>query len=176
MTRLADTVDRLLGVCERVFHALANACLAIMLALNIANILVRGLSDRGIVWVFPWTMVLFVWMSFFGFFVLYRKNRDITVDFLIDRLGPSGKLVARLLVNAIVLVLMTVMLWHAPRVIAQQTGAIEMVFFLGMEIERYALSVPLFTSCALIFITFCVDTVQALMGRPQPAHHVIGDM
>ena len=165
-----DLIDRLLGVCERVFHVLANTCLAIMLGLNIANIVIRGITDKGITWVFPWTVVFFVWMTFFGFFVLYRKRRDITIDFIIDHLGAWASFASRLLVNAIVLVLMTVMLWHAPAIYEQQVGEIEMV-----GLERYTMSTPLFVSCALIFINFVVDTVRAFAGQPEyrdgPAGH-----
>ncbi len=164
-------VERLLGVCERVFHVFANICLALMLALNIANIASRAVFDKGIVWVFPWSVVLFVWMTFFGFYVLYRQRRDITVDFLIKRLGAGAQLVSRLLVNAIVLTLMAVMLWHAPRIVGQQVGEIEMV-----GLERYTLSVPLFVSCALIFVNFVVDTVEALFGQGEPPHKPVGDI
>lgn len=74
---IVDLVNRLLGVCERLFHVLANACLAVMLGLNIVNIALRAITDKGITWVFPWTVVLFVWMTFFGFFVLYRDRKSV---------------------------------------------------------------------------------------------------
>ena len=160
---VVDRVDRLLGVCERVFLVLANTCLAVMLAINMVNISSRAVFDKGIQWVFPWSVVLFVWMTFFGFFVLYRMRRDITVDFFVDRIGPSARFATRLLVNAIILMLMAVMLWHAPQILASQTGEIEMV-----AIDRYFMSVPLFLSCALIAVTFTIDTIRALHGEPEP--------
>ena len=72
----------------------------------------RGIWDRGLQWVFPWSTVLFVWMTFFGFYVLYRRRADITVDFVHDRLGRLGQTLVRQLVNLIVLVLMAVMIWR----------------------------------------------------------------
>ena len=144
--------------------------LAVMLVLNVANIAVRGITDKGIVWVFPWTMVIFVWMTFFGFFVLYRQRRDISVDFLVDRLGSWASLASRLVINALIVALMAVMLANAPRILEQQVGNIEMV-----GLERYTMSVPLFVSCALILVTFIVDTVHALAGRPEPRHHLPGE-
>jgi len=168
---IVDLVNRLLGVCERLFHVLANVCLAVMLGLNIVNIALRAITDKGITWVFPWTVVLFVWMTFFGFFVLYRKRRDITVDFLVDRLGAWADLASRLLVNSIVLVLMSVMLWHAPAIYEQQVGTIEMV-----GLERYTMSTPLFVSCVLIFIDFVIDTIYAVAGRQKPGNGPVGDI
>ena len=142
-----------------------------MLGLNIVNIALRAITDKGITWVFPWTVVLFVWMTFFGFFVLYRKRRDITIDFLVDRLGAWAHFVSRLLVNSIVLVLMSVMLWHAPAIYEQQVGTIEMV-----GLERYTMSTPLFVSCVLIFIDFVIDTIYAVAGRQKPGNGPVGDI
>ncbi len=84
---IVELGQRALGLCERVMLGLAETCLVIMLAANMVNIAFRAVFDRGLLWVFPWTTQLFVWMVFLGFFVVYRQARDITVDFLIDRLG-----------------------------------------------------------------------------------------
>jgi len=170
MMALARLVDRGLGVCERLFLVLANTCLAIMLVINMMNIASRAVFDKGIGWVFPWSVVLFVWMTFFGFFVLYRMRRDITVDFLVDRIGPSARFATRLLVNFIILVLMGIMLWHGPQILASQAGEIEMV-----GLERYTMSIPLFLSCILISVTFILDTVFALMGEPELTSDHVGD-
>jgi TRAP-type transport system small permease protein len=153
-------VDRFLGVCERVFHVLANACLAIMLTINILNVAKRAIFDVSIQWVFGWSVVLFVWMTFLGFFVVYRKKKDITVDFIIDRLGEKAQFASRILVNIIVIALMIIMLVHAPKIMASQVGEIEMV-----GLERYTMSVPLFISCALILLNFVVDSAHAFRGN-----------
>ncbi len=169
--RAAGALDRFLGVCEHLLLVLANGCLGVTLLINAVNIAVRAVTDKAIAWVFPWSVVLFVWMCFFGFYVLYRQRRDITVDFLIDRVGPGARRVSRLGVNLIVLMMMGVMLWHAPQIFEQQVGGIEMV-----GLERYTLSVPLFVSCALIFVEFCLDTVKALQGVPEPHRRPVGDV
>ena len=157
-------VDRVLDVCEHVFHVLANACLAVMLTANILNIASRAIIDRGIVWVFPWSVVLFVWMTFLGFFVLYRKRRDIVVNVLIDRFGPRARKASRLLIGGIVLVLMAVMMWHAPQALASQEGTIEMV-----GLQRYTMSIPLFASCLLITVTYLVDVIDTFAGVAEPS-------
>ncbi len=165
-----DLIDRWLGVCARVFHVLANACLAVLLLINVANISLRAIFDKGILWVFPWSVVIFVWMTFFGFFVLYRLRRDITIDFIHDRLGPAWQLTLRLFVNFVIVALMSVMLWHAPEIIARQVGEIEMVLLFGHQVQRYVMSIPLFISCALILLNYVVDTAYAVAGRDAPHH------
>ena len=146
-------IERLLGVCERLFWAIANTCLLLMLAANMLQIARRAVFDKGIPLVFPWSVFLFVWMCFFGWFVVYRHASDITVDFLIDRLGEGAHRVTRYFVNGIVIALMIVLLWHAPQVLSQQIGdVIELV-----ELERWVQTLPLFMSGLLIMVHAALD-------------------
>src|SRR5262245_25980852 len=85
VTALLSLIESLLFACERLFLVLANGCLAVMMLINIINVILRGFVTQGLTSVFPWSVVLMVWMTFLGFFLLYRKRKDITVDFLVDR-------------------------------------------------------------------------------------------
>ena len=155
-------VERLLAVCERVFWAIANMCLLLMLAANMLQIARRAIFDKGIPLVFPWTVFLFVWMCFFGWYVVYRHASDITVDFLIDRLGEGAHGATRYFVNLLVIALMIVMLWHGPQVLTQQIGdVIELV-----ELERWVQTLPLFVSSALIMVHALMDIWLASQGIP----------
>jgi TRAP-type C4-dicarboxylate transport system permease small subunit len=168
--RLVERADRLLGICERLFLALANGSLAILLTINILNIASRAIWDRGLQWVFPWSTVLFVWMSFFGFYVVYRMRSDITVDFVYDRLGVRGQIIVRQIVNLVILHLMAVMVWHGPEIIERQAGIIEQVYFFGIQVERFTLAVPLFVTCGLIFLNYLVDLIYGLRGETMPSY------
>lgn len=170
MTEVIKGADRLLGICGHVFLVLANSCLAILLTINVLNIASRAIWDRGLQWVFPWSTVLFVWMSFFGFYVVYRKRTDITVDFIYDRLGHRAQLFVRQFINLLILVLMAVMVWHGPEIIERQAGIIEQVYFFGIQVERFTLAVPLFVTCTLIFLNYLVDSFYTLRGEMMPSY------
>ncbi len=153
-----------MAVCEHAFLVLANCCLIIMLVANMLQITSRALFDQGIILVFSWTVFLFSWSVFFGFFVIYRQAGDITVDFFIDRFGDKGRMVSRYFCNAIIVVLMSIMLWHAPQTLIQQWGdVIEIV-----ELDRWVQTLPLFFSCALILVNILLDTAKAMRGDPEP--------
>jgi len=159
---VTDRVERLLGVCERLFWVIANTCLLLMLAANMLQIARRAIFDKGIPLVFPWTVFLFVWMCFFGWFVVYRHASDITVDFLIDRVGDGARKVTRYFVNLLVIALMVVLVWHGPQVLSQQIGdVIELV-----ELERWVQTLPLFLSSILIMIHAAMDIWLASRDIP----------
>lgn len=166
MRVLLHAVDRLLGGAERGFLALANVCLLLMLGLNGANIAIRAVLDTSLKWVWPWTLVLMIWMTFLGFFVVYRRAKDISVDYFVNLTGPRGRHLTRLLVDGLVLALMGVLLWEAPRVLGSQVGELELV-----GLQRWVQSVPLFASALLVALHYLVDLLRALSGAPEAAGH-----
>lgn len=176
LTRLVIAVDTALGLLARVFLWAANICLFLMLLATAATIVLRPL-DISFYWLWPWSMQVFVWMSFLGFFVVYRLRKDIAVDFVMRRIGPGAMVVSRYFVAAVVITVMVIILREAPLVLGQQVGVIDGVITpWGWELERYSLSVPLFASCTLILINAVLDIVKAALGWPEPApDHSVGD-
>ena len=70
--------DNILENFSFAFLVIANVCLGLMLVGTFATIFFR-LFTVSFYWIWPWTMQFFVWMSFFGFYVvslfhIYSKN------------------------------------------------------------------------------------------------------
>ena len=173
IARIVDLLDRVLESCGRAFLVVANICLAVMLIGTAATIILRPF-EISFYWIWPWTMVFFVWMTFFGFFVVYRRAKDIVVDFVVLRRGEKGVFASRIFAPAVILVVIGAVLWQAPLVLETQVGVVDGVYTpWGGELERYTLSVPLFVSCGLIMINAVLDIIKALAGVPEHArsHH-----
>jgi TRAP-type C4-dicarboxylate transport system permease small subunit len=164
MSAAIDRIETWLAALETLFLRAANACLAIMLVSNMVNILVRGVTDRGILIVFPWTTVLFVWCTFLGMYVVYRRGTDITVDFIHDRLGGGGKAALRIFADLVVLGVLGTILMVAPEILATQEGEIELT-----GLPRWALSLPLFVSSVLVALDVALDLARAALGLPSRA-------
>ncbi len=147
---------------EKIFFVLANACLLAMLLINVVNIAWRGVLDESLNFVWPWTGLLFVWMSFFGFFIVYRRAKDITVDYFVDLAGPKARHLTRVLSDLIIVALMVLLVVEAPRTLESQVGDMELI-----EMQRYWMSVPLFASAALVGLHFLLDLIDAALGVPE---------
>ena len=163
MAAAAARVEQALGAAERLFHILANLCLALMLAINIVNVSWRELTGISLKFVWPWTLLLFVWMTFFGFFVIYRRSKDITVDYFVDLAGPWARMATRLLSDAVCAGMMLLLLVEAPVTLSNQVGDMELI-----PLQRYWMSVPLFLASGLLLVHFVLDAVKALGGEPEP--------
>ena len=119
--RAIETIDGALGMLARWFLVAANVCLVLMLAGTAVTIVLRPF-DISYYWIWPWTMQFFVWMSFVGFFVVYRLGKDIAVDFVVVRLGSRALELSRWFVDAIILLVMGAMLWQMPTIFESQVA------------------------------------------------------
>lgn len=152
-------LDGGLALCERAFLVLANVMLLVIMAINLVNILSRLLLDVGIIWVFPWTQVLFVWMVFLAFFVIYRHGTDITVDFVVNLLPTAVRRWIRVAVDVMVIAMLAVILAQVPTLLPRQVGRLDLV-----GIERYWLAVPFYVACALVLLQFVLDLARTVTG------------
>jgi TRAP-type C4-dicarboxylate transport system permease small subunit len=173
--RLVVRLDRLFEALSTLFLFAANACLFLMLVGTALTILLRPLNV-SFYWLWPWTMQVFVWMTFLGFFVVYRKGKDIAVDFVMRKLGPGAMRASRWFVIIVVLLVIGVILKEMPIILESQVGVIDgVVTPWGVELERYSLSLPLAASCLLIFLHALLDGAKAWLGWPEPESHILAD-
>lgn len=159
-------VDVLLAACDRVAVVTANLLLAAMLVANLVTMLVREVAGKGIIHVFPLTMVGFAWVVFIGFYVVYRRRADVVMAVLVAR---CRGVVSRLLATAAALgglFLLAVILREAPRVMELSSGIVEIV-----ELPKRWVIAPLFVSCLLLAVDGLVTLVRIWttggMDRPQ---------
>ncbi len=152
-------IERVFAGWERACKIIAVLCLGVMFTANLFNILLRALFNYSFVWIFPLTIFLFMWMTFFGAYVIYRQNREITVDFIYNLLPEPGRKVTTLISNILIMGLMVLLLWHAPRLIYAQRSPMQV-----LKIPRYFQAVPLFLFCIVLFLDFLVETIKLIRG------------
>lgn len=152
-------VDRLLDLVAGLFQTFAEILLAVMLGCNLLNIVLRNSGAGSLLWVSPWTGVMMVWAVFFAFYVIYRRQLDITLVFLIAKFGPRVQRALRVLTGLCAILVAGVIVLEAPQILARQRGTLEIV-----GITRYWLSVPLILSAFFIVVHFITDIIAVLFG------------
>lgn len=173
LQRALNALDQLNWSLGGVFLWISNICLLVMLGLTTATMILRPMSMAPY-WLWPWTMVFFIWLSFFGFFALYARLKDVRVDFLAERLGPMGMAFTRILSDAATLLVTGVLLLQVPKIIATSNGVYDgAILPAGQELPRLALSVPLIISTFLVALTAILDLCKLVAGMPENVteHH-----
>ena len=152
---MLERLERWIAFLAEMFQQVSTAILVVMLVLNAANITSRIVVGTDLGPLLPWTVTLFVWMVFIGFFPLCRHGNDVAVEFLVRRMGWL-KTASAVCTDVLTFLLAGFLLVQAPEVIGSQVGAIPLV-----GIERYWLTVPLLVSCLLLMF----DALLRIAGR-----------
>ncbi len=84
-------VDRLIDRCCKLIEMITVACLAAMVVLVLANVILRYAFNSGITVAEELSRWIFVWTTFLGSVVALRAHGHLGTEFLVGRLGPMGK-------------------------------------------------------------------------------------
>lgn len=158
-----SAIDRFLDLSASGCKLLAAACLAVMVALNLYNVMLRALFDAAHGAVFAWTMLLFAWMLLFGFYAYTRQERDVIVDALMRRLPLPARRAGGMAACLIAMGFLGTILRAGPDLIAMQLGPMDMV---GLPI--WTRSAPLFVSTAFGCAHFASQFVKIARGQRDP--------
>lgn len=167
LQRALNLADRFNWTLGGAFLWLSNICLLVMLGLTTATILMRPF-DISFYWMWPWTMVFFIWLSFFGFFALYARLKDVRVDFLANMLGPKGFALTRILTDVSTLLVTGILIMQIPAVFATSRGVFDgAILPAGYELPRITLSIPLMISTVLVAFNAVLDLAKMAAGMPE---------
>lgn len=157
-------MNAFLDLTASVFMIVIEIMLVFMLLSNTANILLRNLGWPSILWVGPWTTTMMIWSVFFAFFVIYRRNMDIALTFLLERVSFKVLRLLTALSALVGILVVSVVLVELPQIFARQRGIIDVV-----GIQRYWLSVPLLISSAFLVLHFVLQFVEVVISRKAPS-------
>lgn len=173
-------MDQLLTKCNSRLDRLAilyeNVCivlLALMLVINAANIISRGLLDNPLNWVWPWTMVMFLTWVMLAFFPLYQHRKDVSIYILLQYLSKRAQRYLGLFVCLAIIAASGLLIFTFPERFVSLRGQIEIV-----GLPRKILIMPLLASAVPICIGAIVDFLSIARGadyQPFGIIEVAGD-
>ncbi|SDH16019.1 TRAP transporter small permease [Propionivibrio dicarboxylicus] len=88
---------------DKGFNAILAICLGLMGILIFLNVLLRYCFNSGLPWAEEFSRFLFVWLTFLGAIGALKDNAHLGFTSLVQKLPPTGKKIAYILSNAIVL-------------------------------------------------------------------------
>jgi TRAP-type C4-dicarboxylate transport system permease small subunit len=147
-------LQRVLDWLHRLEDLLLVSMLVMMMLASVVQILVRNLSDGGIVWADPMVRVLVLWAGLLGAMVATRQNNHITIDVLTRYLPARVKALAGFLSMAATSLLCGGAAWYAFR-------------FVRMEFEfrtpAFA-GIPTWACQTIIPAAFAVISIRCLVA------------
>ena len=153
-------VHRALDGIAALFEAVCIALLAAMLAINAVNIVARGGFDQSLNWVWPWTMVLFLYWVMLAFYPLYRRRKDVSIYAVTRFVGPRAERILGVVVHVAVMAAAGLLIYTIPERLASSRGFIEIV-----GLPRQFLIWPLLASTVPIFIDAAASGLSVALGH-----------
>lgn len=150
-------LNRFLGLLEKICLIFSTLAVALMIVLNIIQVFFRYVLNAAFVWVFPVTMLLFIWMTFLGAFVVYRRKKDIVVSFIVNLFPTSGRKILVLTTNILIFLVLLLILFEAPKLIGHQTSIMQVV-----PLPRYFQAIPLFIGLTGILLEYLMQTITSI--------------
>lgn len=162
MNSSLKAAERILDLVARVFEWTCIGVLAVMLTINAGNIASRAVLDQPLNWVWPWTMVLFLWWVMLAFYPLYRRRKDVSIYIVLKFLGPMARRMLGVFVHLAILAAAGLLLYTIPERLASSRGLIEIV-----ALPREVLIYPLLFSSLPIFLDALVALIAIAAGKEE---------
>jgi len=108
--RSLEKAERIL---TRVLEAIASLCLLAILVLIVILVTLRYLFNAGIVGANEFATILFVYTTAIGSAVAIGRREHISVDYLVERLGPGPRRWADVGALVLVAIINGVLLWQS---------------------------------------------------------------
>ncbi|MEO1987258.1 MAG: TRAP transporter small permease subunit [Martelella sp.] len=153
-------VSKFLDRISDLFVALICAGIAVMTVINGFNIIWRAVFDSEPGPILPWTVAIFIWTVFLGFFPMVHEGRDVSLEYLRERVSAPALLAMDVVTDLIMLIVALLIFSQVGKIISMQVGTVPLVGF-----ERYWLSVPLFVSCGFIALEVALRLLKRFSNR-----------
>ena len=150
---------KVLDLINRIETFFVMVFLAIMIGINVLEIVTRVLLGHSFVWIFPTNLLLFSWMVFMGAAVIFYRKEYITVEYFVRLFSPNCQRYVNIIVNFAVMGFFIFLLMEAPALIEMQAQKMQVI-----HIPRYFQSLPLFIGSFSVLLFVFYDTLILIKG------------
>ena len=147
----------------RLLEGIASLCLLAILVLIVILVTLRYVFNEGIVGANEFATILFVYTTAIGSAVAIGRREHISVDYLVEKLGPGSRRWADVGALVLVAVINGVLLWQSFRWISV-TGSYIMPATL---LPRVVVQVSVPIGCSLAIFYCFVRLASTLRGEPR---------
>ena len=132
-------------------------------ALIVANVTMRYVVGRPIVYAEELAAILLVWLAFVATSITVHDRAQIGVTMLTEKLPAAARRVVDIAVMAVVAAILATLLWTSWKWAFSPMVDFDQIITTGWPKAPFYLIVPIFSAAALIHVV--ADLAEALGGR-----------
>jgi TRAP-type C4-dicarboxylate transport system permease small subunit len=156
-------LDRLTRGIDLLMTSVTVLLLGFIVCANGIEILQRGVFNRSFQWLYEINLLACTWMYFLGMCLVYYRNKDITLDFVLLLLKGRPRRIYLVGVNLVAIATFAIILWYAISLMRLQ-----MPFRTsGNGIPNPLFTLPVALACCSIVLILARQSI-ALWRRGEP--------
>lgn len=153
---------------ERASAIAAGACIAAIVAITVIAVWYRYVLGAPLSWSEQVSRILFVWVTFLGAAVLYRRMIHIVIDMMVMMLPKPLQVVIYWINQALIFVFAAMLLWYGGKLALDNLGQT----FGALEITPSSFYAAAPVSAALILLYWVEKIVDPSKRVPQGDVHL----
>ncbi len=146
--------DQFLEIIKKIFLVLSTSILAVIVIINITNILSNMIFSRRFDWVFEVSLILFVYAVLFHVPVLYKNKEYLKMNILNQLELEKPALYMGLIIELMILFVLVLLSYHAVYLSWGQRSILSR----GLRIARAWVTLPM-CICAITLLLFNINSI-----------------
>ncbi len=146
---------------DRVIEAITSTILVAIIAINAAEIVTRSFLSASFDWIHEINLLLANWLYFLGICLVYYRQQDITIDFVL-RLFKGGLRAPFLIaINLLTVATLLVVVWYGWELLALQVNYKTM----GLGLRNHWFSLPVVIGAAMMIAIVMCQSLDLWLRR-----------
>ena len=158
---------RTTAIVDLLLECVTSLALAAIVTINASELVVRNLGNHSFVWGYEVNLLLANWCYFLGICLVYHRNIDITVNFLVDWLPADARRIWLVVVNVAGTAMLATVAWYGWSLIEIQR------FFrtTTLGIPQQLHTIPVVIGALVMIVILARQTVDILAGAEDRSGH-----
>lgn len=164
MSQLHARLAQFLRQADRVIEAVTSTILVVIVAINAAEIVTRSFFSHSFDWIHEINLLLANWLYFLGICLIYYRQQDITIDFVLRLF--QGRLRAPFLIaiNLLTIATLLVVAWYGAELLALQANYKTM----GLGLRNHWFSLPVVIGAVVMIAIVLCQSFDLWLRRAAP--------
>lgn len=161
MSELHARMAGFLRHADHVLEAITSTILVAIIAINAAEIVTRSFLGASFDWIHEINLLLANWLYFLGICLVYYRQQDITIDFVL-RLFKGGLRAPFLItINLLTIATLLVVVWYGWELLALQVNYKTM----GLGLRNHWFTLPVVIGAAMMIAIVLRQSLDLWLRR-----------
>lgn len=157
LTSIHDHLERIVDWVDRAEVILTFSCMVAIVTMGAMEIFSRYVLDKSLFFVYELTILLANWMYFLGFSLVFKRNRDIEIEFFVKRLPLRVRKTFSIVTSGAIFYFLMILAYYTFKLLViQSRHSTE-----GLGIPNHYFSLPIFIG-TLSILLICLNKFLAV--------------